>query len=136
MEIYFSNSILFFNTTIVLLFSAETWNLTPSALKKVEGFHTRCAWGMNHVHRSRKGHGGVWKYPSVQSALKEAGLKTAEEYIRQRRNTVAMWIVDRPIYQACVGGSRKRGSSARRQWWWEQPMGLESDEELLDDQVA
>ena len=72
----------------------------------------------------------------MAAALKEFGLKTVEEYISLRRKTVAMWIVDRPIYQACVGGSRKHGSSARHQWWWEQPMGLESDEELLDDQVA
>ena len=52
------------------------------------------------------------------------------------RPLFAMWIVDRPIYQACVGGSRKRGSSARRQWWWEQPMGLEPNEELPVNQVA
>ena len=47
-----------------------------------------------------------------------------------------MWIVDRPLFKACEEGTRKRGTSARRQWWWEQPMGLESDEELLVDQVA
>ena len=77
----------------MLLFSSETRNLTPSALKKLEGFHTRCEWRM-------------------------------EEYISLRRKTVAMWIVDRP------------GTSALRQWWWEQPMGLETGEELLAAQFA
>ena len=91
---------------------------------------------MTRVNVPRKGHGGVWRYPSVTSTLKEAGLQTVEKYIKLRRDTVAMWIVDRPLYKACVEGKRKRGTSARRQWWWEQPMGLESDEELLVDQVA
>ena len=83
----------------------------------------------------RKGHGGVWEYPPVEASLKEAGLKTVEEFIRLRRNTIAMWVVNRPIYEACKGGERKRGTSAR-QFWWEQPMGLESAEELLADQVT
>ena len=120
----------------MLLFSSETWNLTLSALKKLEGFHTRCAWRMNRVNRPRKGPGGVWRYPSVAAALKETGLKTVEEYISLRRKTVAMWIVDRPLYKACEEGKRRRGTSAQRQWWWEQPMGLETGEELLAAQVA
>ena len=47
-----------------------------------------------------------------------------------------MWTVKRPIHEACVGGEQRRGTSARRQWWWEQPMGLETVEELFDAQVA
>ena len=128
----------FYRATVqaVLLFASETWNLTPSALKKLEGFHTRCAWRMNRTNVPRKGHGGAWEYPSVEASLKEAGLATVEDYVRRRRSTIARWIVDRPIYEACKEGERRRGTSACRQWWWEQPMGLESVEELFDDQVA
>ena len=120
----------------VLLFWSETWNLALSLIKRLEGFHTRCAWRMNRVHVPCKGHGGVWKYPLVEETLKEAGLQTVTEYIRRRRTTVAMWIVGRPIHEVCVRGERKRGTSARRQWWWEQPMGLETVEELFTAQVA
>ena len=120
----------------VLLFWSETWNLALSLIKRLEGFHTRCAWRMNRVHVHRKGHGGVWRYPSVEDTLKEAGLKSVDEYIRRRRTTVAMCVVDRPIHKACKGGERRRGTSARRQWWWEQPMGLETVEELFAAQVA
>ena len=78
----------------------------------------------------------MWEYPSVEASLKEAGLETVEEYILRRRSTIARWIVDRPIFKACKEGERKRGTSACRQWWWEQPMGLESIEELFNDQVT
>ena len=88
------------------------------------------------LHVPKKGQGGVWRYPSVEDTLKEAGVQTVAEYIRRRRNTVAMWVVDRPIHEVCKGGERRRGTSARRQWWWEQPMGLETVEELFDAQVA
>ena len=120
----------------VLLFSSETWNLTPSALKKLEGFHVRCAWRMNREHVPRKGHHGVWRYPSTEASLKEAVLKPVEAYIKLRRDTVAMWVVNRPLYEACEAGERKRGTSARRQWWWEQPMGLEQDGDFHEAQVA
>ena len=127
----------FYRATVqaVLLFSSETWNVTPSALRQLEGFHTRCAWRMNTVNVPRKGMNGVWKYPSAAASLKEATLKMVAEYIKIRRDTVAMWVVNRPIYEACVAGQRKRGTSSR-QWWWEQPMGLEQDGDFPKAQVA
>ncbi len=33
---------------LLLLLGSETWNLTPSMLKELEGFHVRCAWRMAH----------------------------------------------------------------------------------------
>ncbi len=38
---------------------------------------------------------------------------------------VANFIVNRPIFQLCQEGVRKRGSAAR-QFWWEQPLDLET----------
>ena len=127
----------FYRATVqaVLLFSSETWSVTPSLVKRLEGFNVRCAWRMNRTNVPRRGHGGAWEYPSAEESLKEAGLKRVEEYIRLRRNTIAMWVAGRPLYQACVGGERRRGTSPR-QFWWEQPMGLESVEERFRDQVT
>ena len=56
--------------------------------------------------------------------LIEAGLRTIEEYIKVRRNTIASYIVNRPILKECEEGKRRRGT-VTRQWWWEQPMGLD-----------
>lgn len=70
----------------------------------------------------------------MKDVLEEDGPKTVvEKYVKLRRDTVAMWIVNRPIYEACVEGKRERWTSARRQRWWEQSMGLEFVEEFLDD---
>ena len=110
----------------------------PPALKKLEGFHVRCAWRMNRVHvpRKDKGPGGVWRHPSTEASLKEAMLKPVADYIKLRRDTVAMRVVNRPLYEACVAGERNSRKSARRQWWWEQPMGLEQDGDFPKAQVA
>ena len=42
-----------------------------------------------------------------------------------RRQTIANYIVDRPILTFCREGERLRGSSPR-QFWWEQPMDLDA----------
>ena len=63
-------------------------------------------------------------------------MKPVEDYIKLRRDTVAMWVVNRPLYEARVAGEWKRGTSTRRQWWWEQPMGLEQDGDFPEAQVA
>ncbi len=52
-------------------------------------------------------------------------MKTIAEYIQVRRQTIAMYVAARPIFTACVGGERRRGSMPR-QWWWEQPMCLDA----------
>jgi len=107
----------------VLLFSSETWNLTPTALKRLEGLHIRHAYRMAKVNKPRRNpRTGVWTYPASADVLEEVGLHTIAEYIEVRRQTIAKYIVDRPIFTLCMEEERRRGTSARRQWWWEQPV--------------
>ena len=40
-----------------------------------------------------------------------------------RRQTVANFIVNRPIWELCAGAVRRRGSPIRP-FWWDQPMDL------------
>ncbi len=51
-------------------------------------------------------------------------MKTIAEYIQIRRQTIAVYIVTRPILQECRQGERQRGAVPHR-WWWEQPMDLD-----------
>ena len=51
-------------------------------------------------------------------------LKTIAHYIGMRRQHVASYIVNKPIFCSCVDGVRKRGSSIC-QFWWTQSMDLE-----------
>ena len=79
---------------------------------------------MARDHKPERGPDGKWIYPPTADVLEEAGLHTVEEYILKRRQTIADYVVDRPIFEACKGGTRKRGS-ARHQYWWEQPLALD-----------
>ena len=106
----------------VLLFGSETWNLTPTAMKCLEGFHIRSAYRMARFNKPRRNAlTKVWTYPSSKDVLEEVGLFSIEHYVQVRRQTIANYIVDRPILAFCREGERLRGSSPR-QWWWEQPV--------------
>ncbi len=60
----------------------------------------------------------------MEAVLREVGLQTIRHYIGVCRQHVANLIVNRPIFQLCLEGVRKRWS-APRQFWWEQPLDLE-----------
>ncbi len=49
-------------------------------------------------------------------------MKTMEEYILIRRQTVALYMATRPT--ECRWGKQKRGAIPHR-WLWEQPMDLD-----------
>ena len=68
---------------------------------------------------------GTWIFPASTDVLEAAGLHTISHYIQVRRQTIAAFIVDRPIFDMCRSGGRRRGSS-NRQFWWEQPFDLEA----------
>jgi len=118
---------MFYKATIqaVLLFGSETWNLTPSAMKQLEGFHKKAAWRMAKINTVRLDpETQTWQYPSTEDVFEEVGLFSIEHYINVRRQTIANYIVHRPIFPMCTGAGRRRGSSPR-QFWWDQPMDLE-----------
>ena len=41
-----------------------------------------------------------------------------------RRQTIASYIVNWPIFDCCVNGERRWGTNPHS-WWWEQPMYLD-----------
>ena len=116
----------FYKATIqaVLLFGSETWNLAPSRLACLEGFHLRAAWQMSG-RGQKKLPNGTWRYPNSEAVLREVGLQTIHHYIGVHWQHVANFIVNQPIFQLCLEGVRKRGS-APCQFWWEQPLDLEA----------
>ena len=117
---------IFYKATVqsILLFGSKTWNLSPSSLKLLEGFHIRAAWRMTGK-RPVKLRDGTWMYPNLAQVLEDAGLKTVAHYIAVWRQHIANYIVNKPIFTTCVEGGRRRGSSTRH-FWWEQPMDLDA----------
>ena len=49
--------------------------------------------------------------------MAEAGLQEVDTYISRHHNTVAEFIVTRPIMELCLGEERRPGSSATNRWW-------------------
>ncbi len=122
---------MFYKATVqaVLLFGSETWNLTETVLKQLEGFHIKAAWRMVRKNKPCQGQDGVWTYPVSELVLTECGLYTMLHYIKVRRNTVVQLIAGRLVFDFCRDSKRLPGTIPC-QWWWEQSMDLEDVEEI------
>jgi hypothetical protein len=94
----------------VLLYDSKTWILMTTALARLEGFHIRAAYQMAEKHKPKKGPNHMWAYPRSSNVLQECRMATILHYIDVRRATIFQYVVDRPIYEACKGGERRRGS--------------------------
>ena len=67
----------------VLLYGSESWNLPPSALTAIEGFHTEAAQHLTGIQPVRVNN-GMWEYPKTEDVLKAARLSTIREYIAKQ----------------------------------------------------
>ncbi len=105
--------------------AARIWNLTTTALARLEGFHIHAAYRMAEKHKPKKGPHHKWVYPRSSNALQECGIATILHYINVRRATIYQCVVDWPISEACREGERRRGLTPL-QWWWEQKMSLDN----------
>ena len=55
---------------------------------------------MNVRHKPRKDPDGLWVYPLREDALAECGLWPIDVCIRARQDTIARYVVERPIFEA------------------------------------
>ena len=100
---------LFYKATVqaVLLFGSETWNVSPSMMQRLEGFHICAAWRMAKTNKPCRNPITVeWQYPSSEAVLEEVGLHSVEHYIGVQRQTIANFFMNRPIFAYCVKGVR------------------------------
>ncbi len=89
---------MFYKATVqaVLLYGSETWNLSPMSVKRLEGFHIRATWQMSGLRPEKKPNES-WLYPRSKDVLDAAGLHMIAHYMDVHRQTVANFIVNRPI---------------------------------------
>jgi len=102
----------------VLLFGSETWVLSPSMLKALEGFHHRVARQLSgkvgwYLPREDR-----WVYPPISEVLEEAGLFSIGEYLSHHQNCIAEYVSTRPIFELCTETNVLDGSASQRQFWW------------------
>jgi hypothetical protein len=108
----------------VLLYGSKMWNLSQAMLAWLEGFHIHAAYRMAWVHKPCKGLFGKWVYPSTKDVLKECGLHLVKDYIDTSCSTIAMYVVNQPLFLDCNKG-KQRQRSMPHQWWWEQELSLD-----------
>jgi hypothetical protein len=117
----------------VLLYGSETWSLMKAVLARLKRFHVQAAYRMAQVHRPRRVARNQWVYPKTSDALEKCGMTTMQHYIQKCRATIAIYIADFPILEACQQGERKYGSHPR-QWWREQVMCLDINNAIGSDE--
>ncbi len=86
---------MFYKATVqaVLLYGSETWSLSPSSMKRLEGFHICAAWQMSGKQPERN-KDGSWAYPRLEDVLKAVGLKSIAHYMDVQCQTIANFIVN------------------------------------------
>ncbi len=109
---------LFYKATVqaVLLYGAETWNLTQPLLRMLRSFHHRCARYLARMTITQL-ENGEWVCPSSTVAWEQAGLATIEEYIQQRVNTFLPFIQSQTIYWECQLSQATQAAANHLIWW-------------------
>ena len=111
--------------TVVLLFSSETWVVTPTLLlQQLESFHHVAVRQITGKRATLDVQTGVWKWPPLEGAMALAGgvKPISSEYIRVRQDTIAQYVATHPIMDMCNLALIQRGntSSTRTTYWWTQ----------------
>ena len=122
----------------VLLLGADTWVVSPMVERALSAFIHGAARRLTG-RQPRKGRDGKWHYPSLEGAMKEAGLTDVRTSINRRQNTVAHYIATRPLLDLCKGSKQREGARVTLRWWdqsgidWEKSKAKETETELASD---
>ena len=118
----------------VLLFGAEMWVVSPMMERALSAFIHGAARRLTG-RQPRKGRDGKWHYPSLEGAMKEAGLTDVRTSIQRRQNMVAQYIATRPLLDLCEGARQREGERVTLRWWeqlvidWEKAKAKETETE-------
>ena len=93
----------------VMLFGAKTWVVSPMMERALSAFLHGAARRLT-VRQPRRGRDGKWHYPSLEGAMKEAGITDIRTSIQRRQNTVAQYIATRPFLDLCKGARQREGA--------------------------
>ena len=81
----------------VLLYGAETWNVTRGMLSVLDSFHNRMARALTGRKPVYVAETEEWIYPPTGNAMEEAGLWSMETYLQRRRRYLVEYIATHPL---------------------------------------
>ena len=70
-----------------------------------------------------------WDHPPLAAAMTEAGFEDIGTYVTRRQNTVAQYIVTRPILDLCDWYAWRTGVWVSQRWWEQDRFYLERAKE-------
>ena len=101
--------------------------ITPLIGGDLGGFHHRVALRLMGRQPCR-GRGGGLVYPPLAKAMAEWVLQEVDTYISCRQNTVAQFILTRPIMDLFMAAQRRPGSRVAKRWWEQGGMRMADQE--------
>lgn len=101
----------------VLLYGCETWVVSQSILRSLEGFHHQVARRLSFQRIRLDPNTGEWIYPPAHLALQSAGLFSMPEYLQRRRQYLVNWVQNRPLFRNCNQLTGGAGGNQRQYWW-------------------
>ena len=114
----------FYKTAVqaTLLFSADSWVMSPRTWRTLGGFHHRVAHLLVKMqpHRTEEVR---WIYHPLYEAMETVGTENLETYFILRQNPVAHYIATQPILELCLAAERHPGVQVSMGWW--EQAGLE-----------
>ena len=81
---------------VTLIFGADNWFISTMVGKTLDRFHHRVALQLVGFH-PRQDISDRWIYPHLYASMTEVGLEEVEIYVLRCQNTVAQYIMTRPI---------------------------------------
>ena len=119
------------------MFGAETWVVTPKMERALSALLHGAARRLTG-RQARREKDGEWHYPSLEGAMKEAGLTDIRTSILRRQNTVAQYIARRPLLDLCEGARAREGAKVPQRWWeqaginWEKAKAKGEETDMTD----
>ena len=94
---------IFYRTVVraILLYGSETWLLLAAMDRKVEGIHTDF---LRHItgKRVRRLRDRTWERPGAEGVREASVMRSERTYIEIRQETVAWWVLLRPLFNVCA----------------------------------
>ena len=103
----------------IILYGLETWVLSASMEKRIEGTHTEFL-RMITGKRSNNLGDRIWETPGEEGIQEATGNQSDRICIEQKKANVAQWVALRPLFEVCARDTGYDGGGRRRKVWWRQ----------------
>ena len=109
-----------------LLYGCETWVISDTIVKALEGFHHRIARGISKRHFRYFAEEDRWERPPIAPVLETVGLHPVKKYVSRRQRYLQEYSNGHPLVDECMGLSDGDGHTGRVFCWRQK--GLTDDD--------